>query len=103
MSFVIFKSVQAARDIEEAFVYIAEENLDKGVYFLVAVEETLELLAEQPFVGSQRNFPNKKFENMRMWRVKGFENYLVFYTVEENLIKIFRLVNAKRDFHSIFE
>ncbi|CAN5672683.1 hypothetical protein BH20ACI4_BH20ACI4_21090 [soil metagenome] len=103
MSLTILKSIQAVRDIEEAFVYIAEENLDKGVYFLVAVEETLEMLAEQPFIGSQRKFQNKKLENMRMWRVKRFENFLIFYTIEENIIKVFRLINAKRDFNLLFE
>ena len=33
MEYTVLKSVQAARDIEEAFVYIAENDLDKAVFF----------------------------------------------------------------------
>ena len=103
MSHLIEKSVQSTRDIEEAFVYIAEDNLDKAVYFLVAVEESIETLAEHPFIGSNRHFQNTKLNNLRMWRVKGFEDYLIIYTVEEVTVKIIRLLNAKRDFNLVFD
>ncbi len=103
MNYTFQKSVQAKRDIEEAFVFNAENDLDKAVKFLVKVEETIELLAKQPFVGSNRNFQNTKLENLRMWRVKGFESHLVIYEVEENLVKVMRLINSKRDFNLIFD
>ena len=103
MEYEILKSVQASRDIEEAFVYIAENDLDKAVYFLVAVEESIGLIAKNPFIGSVRQFQNAKLRNLRMWRVKGFENYLIFYIVEENTIKIVRFLNAKLDFNLIFD
>ncbi len=60
MSYAVEKSVQAKRDIEEAFVYIGEENLDTAVYFLVAVEESIEMIATHPFIGSSRHFQNTK-------------------------------------------
>ncbi len=50
MTYEIFKHPQAERDIEECFVYIAEDNLDKGVYFLVAVEDAIEQLARFPLL-----------------------------------------------------
>jgi plasmid stabilization system protein ParE len=50
MSYAVLKSLQAVRDIEEAFVYIAENDLDKAVYFLVAIEETIETIAQNPFI-----------------------------------------------------
>ncbi len=103
MEYAVLKSVQASRDIEEAFVYIAENDLDKAVYFLVAVEETIDSIAKNPFIGSVRQFQNAKLKNLRMWRVKNYENYLIFYTVEENTIKIIRFLNAKRDFNLIFD
>lgn len=102
MSYTILKSVQALRDIEEAFVYIAENDLDTAVYFLVAVEETIENIAKNPFIGTIKQFQNPKLKDMRMRRVKKYENYLIFYKVEENAIKIIRFLNAKRDFNLIF-
>lgn len=103
MEYTVLKSVQAARDIEEAFVYIAENDLDTAVYFLVAVEDAIELIAKNPFIGSVREFQNPKLKNLRMWRVKDYENYLIFYTVEENAVKIIRFLNAKRDYNLIFD
>ncbi|MBA3602023.1 MAG: type II toxin-antitoxin system RelE/ParE family toxin [Acidobacteria bacterium] len=46
----IFKRPQAERDIEECFVFIAEDNLDTGVYFLAAVEDSLEQIAKYPLI-----------------------------------------------------
>jgi len=103
MSYAVLKSVQAVRDIEEAFVYIAENDLDKAVYFLVAIEETIETIAQNPFIGSVRQFQNTKLKNLRMWRVKKDENYLIFYMVEKETIKIIRFLNAKRDFNLVLD
>lgn len=102
MNYTILKSVQALRDIEEAFVYIAEDDLDTAVYFLVAVEETIENIAKNPFIGTVKQLQNQKLRDLRMWRVKKYESYLIFYTVEENVIKIIRFLNARRDFNLIF-
>lgn len=102
MSYTILKSVQALRDIEEAFVYIAENDLDTAVYFLVAVEETIENIAKNPFIGTIKQLQNQKLKDLRMRRVKKYENYLIFYTVEKDVIKIIRFLNAKRDFNLIF-
>ena len=103
MSYAVLKSVQAVRDIEEAFVYIAENDLNKAVYFLVAIEETIETSAQNPFIGTVRQFQNARLKNLRMWHVKKYENYLIFYTVEETTIKIVRFLNAKRDFNLILD
>ncbi len=103
MEYNVLKSVQAVRDIEEAFVYIAENDLDTAVYFLVAIEESIELIAKNPFIGSLREFQNANLKNLRMWHVKDYENYLIFYSVEETTIKIIRFLNSKRDYNLIFD
>ena len=48
MTLIVEKSDRSSRDIEEAFVYIAENNLDRAVEFLVAIEDSLALVAENP-------------------------------------------------------
>ena len=98
----IFKRPQAERDIEECFVYIAEDNIDKGVTFLVAVEEAIEQLARFPLLGKERQFSDKRFQNMRMWKVKNFENYLIFYMVADDLIEIVRVLHSSRDIEDLF-
>jgi len=102
MSYEIFKRPQAERDIEECFVYIAEDNLDTGVYFLVAVEEALERLAGFPLLGKKREFQDKRFLDMRMWRVKGYENYLIFYLITNETIEVIRVLHTSRDIEDLF-
>lgn len=104
MSYAIFKRPQAERDIEECFVYIAEDNLDTAVYFLVAVDDSIEQLAQFPLLGKQSGFQNKQFQNMRMWKVKGYEKYLIFYVADEieETIDVIRVLYASRDIKDIF-
>lgn len=102
MSYEIFKRPQAERDIEECFVFIAEDNLNTAVYFLVAVEDSLEQLAKFPLIGKQRDFANPRFQNVRMWRVKDYEKYLIFYSVTETTIEVIRVVRSSRDIEDLF-
>jgi len=96
------KKPQAERDIEECFVYIGEDNLDIAVHFLVAVEDSIEQIGRNPFIGSSRKFANSQIENLRMWKVKNFTDYQIFYTVEEETIEIIRVLHGTRDLPAIF-
>ena len=102
MTYRVFKRPQAERDIEECFVYIAEGNVDIGVSFLDAVENSLTRLAKFPLLGKRREFQHKRFREVRMWHVKGYENYLVFYSVMENTIEVIRVLQGSRDIESLF-
>jgi toxin ParE1/3/4 len=102
MSYEIRKKPQAERDIEECFVYIGEENLDIAVHFLVAVEDSIEAIGRNPFIGKQRDFKNLKIKNLRMRLVKDFANYQIYYTVEAEIIEIIRVLHGARDLEDIF-
>lgn len=98
----VTKRPQSERDIEECFVYIGEENLDAGVHFLVAVEESLEFVAKMPLIGSPREFRSTRLRNMRVWPVKEFEDYLIFYRPTDDGIEVLRVLHGKRDIEDIF-
>lgn len=102
MSNQIVKRPQAERDIEECFVFIAEENLNAGVYFLVAVEDSIEQIAKFPKIGKKRDFQAERFNNIRMWQVKKYENYLIFYQINEDIIEIIRVLHGSRDITDLF-
>ncbi len=97
----VTKRTQAERDIEECFVYIGEENLDAGVRFLVAAEESLEFLAKMPLIGSPRQFRSSRLRNVRVWPVKGFEDHLIFYKPTDDGIEVLRVLHGKRDIEDI--
>ncbi len=102
MSFEIKKRPQAERDIEECFVFIGEENLDIAVHFLVAVEDSIELICQNPFLGRSREFKDSKIKNIRMMLVKHFHNYQIYYTVKDEIIEIVRVLHGARDVSDIF-
>ena len=103
MAYELEKSIRSTRDIEEAFVYIAENNLDRAVYFLVAIEDSLSLLTKNPLIGRERSFENSKLTDLRVWRVKGFDNYILIYRPDptSQTLRLMRLVNSKQDFDRI--
>jgi toxin ParE1/3/4 len=98
----ILKRPQALRDIEECFVYIAEDNLEIGVCFIAAVEDSLQQISQFPFIGKERVFKNTHFQSVRMWHVKNFENYLIFYLVTDGTVEIIRVLYSSRDIEEIF-
>ncbi len=99
----ISKRPQAERDIEEAFVFVAETDFDSGLNFLHAVEQSFEMIAENPFVGSERKFAAPELGNVRMWRVKSYEKHLIFYFVRDDVIEVLRVIHSARDYIRILD
>ena len=59
--------------------FIAMDNLDAADRFLEAAYGTFQELAKMPGMGCPRTFPHERLRNLRSLRIKGFENYLIFY------------------------
>jgi plasmid stabilization system protein ParE len=102
--FSVERSVQFKRDVEEIFVYIAEDDMDAGFRFLDSVEIGANLLADHPMIGSPCDFEISKLKNIRIWPVKRFESYLVFYVAEPDIkrVRLLRLIDSRRDLDAIF-
>ena len=41
------------------------------------------------------------FAGVRMWRVAGFENFLIFYRPLKDGVAIERVFHAKQDYHRV--
>lgn len=89
-------------DIEECFVFIAEDNLDFALLFLEAAEDSFEFLVQNRFLGSPRGYFSDRLKDLRMWQIKGFEDYCIFYRPVEEGIEILRVLHVRRDIKSIF-
>ena len=70
---------QARVDLIEQAEFIAGDSLDAAYRFLDAAEETFQFLATNPHAGERCRFNHPDAADVRVWRVKGFENSLVFY------------------------
>lgn len=102
MAFSVNKRPQAERDIESCFVYIGSGNVDAAISFLVSVEASLENLSRFPYLGKQFETSVPNNQNMRVWHVRGYTHYLMFYEIKETTIDLIRLLHSSRDIDAVF-
>jgi toxin ParE1/3/4 len=94
---------KAQEDIDDITYYIAEDNLEAAVAFFEAVERTCDLLSTMPGIGSARDYRNPRFAGLRMFPVKNFQNYLIFYQSTEEELIVVRVLHGARDIAALFE
>jgi len=101
---LVEKRPQALRDLSDIAVYLAEERGNDNIAFrfLAAAEQSFEYLATMPAMGMAKEYFDPALTGVRMLRVAGFDNYLIFYRPVENGIEIIRVLHAKRDIDSLF-
>ena len=102
MSASVVRTARADRDVVEIGLFIAEDSIEAADRLLEAVETTFLALAEMPRMGALRTFRNPRFAGVRMWRVKDFEKYLIFYRPMKDGIAVLRVIHASRDIESLF-
>ena len=93
----IVKRVQAKRDITSHFLYFAEIDLDIAERFRTAVDRTFGLLIRFPKIDARRISANARLNELRMWQIADFPDYLIFYQPEDNVIRIVRVLHASQD------
>ena len=99
----VHKREQAKRDLEEIFVFLGERDLDTGLDFLLAAEQTFDLLARMPHLGSKRNFRARQLPGLRQFPVKSYADFLIFYQPVIGGVEIIRVLHGKRDLKAFFE
>jgi toxin ParE1/3/4 len=92
---------QAEADIDKAIDFIARHDAEKAVAFDRAVFESLDLLCTMAKIGTPYPTSNQKLAGLRMWFVKGFEKYLIFYIPYGNYIEVVRVLHSAQDRDSI--
>ncbi|MDQ3633755.1 MAG: type II toxin-antitoxin system RelE/ParE family toxin [Acidobacteriota bacterium] len=83
--------------------YLADRSEKLAQKFLNSCDETFQFLADNKFIGSKRDFKSKKLAEIRMWRVKNFEKYLIFYIPKDDSIKILHVFHSATDYNRAFE
>lgn len=99
----VYKSSVAMRDLIECATYLGEQRPGFENRFLDSVESTLDFLAGMPETGGLYETQDPRLQGIRVWRVKDFEKYLVFYRLHETGIELVRLLHGARDIASVLE
>jgi toxin ParE1/3/4 len=90
------------RDLVEQFVYLAENaSLDTAERFLTNAEISFSDLADQPMIGAPLAVRQPALAGIRKWRVKDFDNHLIFYVPRPDGVSIVRVLHAARDWWSL--
>ena len=94
----------ARRDFIIHYAYIAEKaGIETARRFRQAVERTYTELADMPEMGWRGKVRRGKHQGVRIWRVRGFEEYLIAYRPRSGGVAIERLVHAKQDYERVLK
>jgi toxin ParE1/3/4 len=90
-----FDLIEAADRIEVA------SGPDVMEKFLDAAEATFEELARMPLMGSPRPWLSDELADLRQWRVRGYNDFLIFYVPLGDGVEIVRVLHAKRNIRAL--
>ncbi len=94
----------ARRDLVAHFVYLAENaSVETTRRSRQAAEDTYTDLSRMPRMGAPGKVRAVKFAGVRLWRVKGFEKYLIVYRPIQNGVQIERVIHASQDYQRVLE
>src|SRR6266852_6012859 len=95
---------KARREVNAILVYYTETaGIGIARRFRQAATETFRELAEFPLMGAPRKVRKPEFQGVRMWRVSGFESYLIFYMPRKDGIAVERVIHASQDYQRVLE
>jgi len=99
---MVTKTPRAKCDLVEIADFIAQDNLDAAGRFLDAAEAAFHLLANMPEMGTLCHFQSSEATHVRVWSIRGFEDYLVFYRPIDAGINVIRVLHGSRDILALF-
>ena len=91
-----------ADDLPAIYAFIARDNPTAAEEVLNAVEATFEQLARQPECGVIYPTRNLQLQGVRMLPVNGFPNYLIFYRIEADAVRVLYVLHGARHLPRFF-
>ena len=90
-------SAFAEADLREIWTYVAENNPSAADKLLRELLQKIRLLADNPELGKDRS---EIIVNLRSFPVR---KYIVFYSLNEDTVEIYRVLHASRNIGELFE
>ena len=54
-------------------------------------------------MGALKELKNPAMKGLRSWPVKGFEEFLIFYLVQGDTVRVIRILHGRRDINRILK
>jgi toxin ParE1/3/4 len=91
--------LQAAQeDFKEIITYIALDNPSAAEAIADKIKKSLSNLSTYPLIGK---IPNEEELATMGYRFLVVQNYLIFYTIEDQIIWVHRIIHGAREFLSL--
>lgn len=100
---IILRHPDVIEELLDLSYRIALDDEDVANRFLDACEQTIQQIAHTPQIGAIRHFRHPALRDVRMWRIKGFEKYLIFYRPYADFVEILHVVHGARDLNMLFD
>ncbi|WP_341532035.1 type II toxin-antitoxin system RelE/ParE family toxin (plasmid) [Nostoc sp. UHCC 0302] len=98
MKYRLIVKDRATQDLRYLANYIlVNGNADVAGKFLTAAEVTFAQLAKTPGMGKVTQLVVSRLGEIRQWRIKDFQDYLIFYRIRDTTIEILRVFHGARD------
>lgn len=93
---IVVYTDEARTDLEGIGDYIAADNPNRALSFVLEISDRCEDLANTPDA-----FPLvPRYENTKVRR-RPFRNYLIFYRVTDDRVDILHILNSAQDYEAI--
>jgi len=97
---IIDPSEQSKIDALEIARYIAKDNVTAALQFLENLDATYDMLVEHPAIGHTPVFDY--IEGLETLVIKGFKHHHIYYRVLDDVIRIERVADGRRDLPILF-
>ncbi|MHB8339225.1 MAG: type II toxin-antitoxin system RelE/ParE family toxin [Ignavibacteriaceae bacterium] len=88
----------AEEDFTEIISFIAADNPTSADAIANKIEKNLELLSDNPNLG---RIPREEEIRNLGYRYLIVQNYLIFYTIEEKTIFVYRILHGARNYKTL--
>lgn len=99
----VARTPAALADVLRQALYLAENNPEAALRYLAAVEQTLDVISSNPHIGAFYGSGNPRLQELRVWNVRGFEKYLIFYRASPDAVELIRVLHGSRDIPAILD
>jgi len=89
-------SRQAEADLDDIWLYIAEDNLENANRYLNKLHDKALMLSENPEIGVLRP---ELAEGLRTFPV---DNYILYYLLQKDCVELVRVFHGSRDISMLF-
>lgn len=79
------------------------ERPDLSSRFVEAVKSSIEHITALPLSGSPRYFDHAELEGIRVFPVKGFPDFRIYYIFSDVNLAILRILHGRRDIERVFD